>query len=142
MGVATVIGRQELMRNADEGFSLIELLIVMTIIGILATAAVPQLFDATQRAEEAVLRRDLFIMRDAIDQYFADRGEYPQRLNDLAANAYVREIPTDPITKSRDTWVVKLVDWELLDEGERPGIWDVRSGAPGAGLNGIEYREW
>jgi general secretion pathway protein G len=130
------------MRNADEGFSLIELLIVMTIIGILATAAVPQLFDATQRAEEAVLRRDLFIMRDAIDQYFADRGEYPQRLNDLAANAYVREIPTDPITKSRDTWVVKLVDWELLDEGERPGIWDVRSGAPGAGLNGIEYREW
>ncbi len=128
-------------RRAD-GFSLIELLIVMTVIGILATAAIPQLFDATQRAEEAVLRRDLFIMRDAIDQYFADRGEYPQRLNDLAANAYVREIPEDPLTKSRDTWVVRLVDWELLDEGERPGIWDVRSGAPGVGLNGIEYSQW
>ena len=126
----------------DGGFSLIELLIVMTIIGILATAAIPQLFGATQRAEEAVLRRDLFILRDAIDQYYADRGEYPQRLNDLAARAYVREIPEDPITKSSDTWVVKLVDWELLDEGERPGIWDVRSGAPGVGLNGIEYSEW
>lgn len=127
---------------ANDGFSLIELLIVMTIIGILVTAAIPQLFDATQRAEEAVLRRDLFIMRDAIDQYYADRGEYPRRLNDLADNAYVREIPEDPLTKSRDTWVVKLVDWELLDEGERPGIWDVRSGAPGPGLNGIEYSEW
>jgi len=142
MGAATVIGRLGRVRNADDGFSLIELLIVMTIIAILATAAIPQLFDATQRAEEAVLRRDLFIMRDAIDQYYADRGEYPQRLNDLATNAYVREIPADPLTKSRDTWVVRLVDWELLDEGERPGIWDVRSGAPGVGLNGIEYREW
>ena len=135
-------GKERLSPCPQRGFSLIELLIVMTIIGILATAAVPQLFDATLRAEEAVLRRDLFIMRDAIDQYYADRGEYPQRLNDLAANAYVREIPEDPITKSRDTWVVKLVDWELLDEGERPGIWDVRSGAPGTGLNGIEYSEW
>jgi len=142
MGVFTVTGEPTRLRDGDDGFSLIELLIVMTIIGILATAAVPQLFDATQRAEEAVLRRDLFIMRDAIDQFYADRGEYPQRLNDLSTNAYVREIPEDPITKSRDTWVVKLVDWELLDEGERPGIWDVRSGAPGAGLNGIEYSEW
>jgi len=137
-----VTGEPALMRDGEGGFSLIELLIVMTIIGILATMAVPQLFDATQRAEEAVLRRDLFVMRDAIDQFYADRGEYPQRLNDLSANAYVREIPEDPITKSRDTWVVKLVDWELLDEGERPGIWDVRSGAPGPGLNGIEYSEW
>ena len=135
-------GEPALMREGEGGFSLIELLIVMTIIGILATMAVPQLFSATQRAEEAVLRRDLFVMRDAIDQFYADRGEYPQRLNDLSANAYVREIPEDPITKLRDTWVVKLVDWELLDEGERPGIWDVRSGAPGAGLNGIEYSEW
>ena len=137
-----MIGERVLRPHADDGFSLMELLIVMTIIGILVTAAIPQLFDATQRAEEAVLRRDLFIMRDAIDQYYADRGEYPQRLNDLAANAYVREIPEDPITKSSATWVVKLVDWELLDEGERPGIWDVRSGAPGPGLNGIEYSEW
>lgn len=130
------------MTGRERGFSLIELLIVMTIIAILATAAIPQIFDATQRAEESVLRQDLFIMRDAIDQYRADRGEYPQRLSDLAANAYVREIPQDPITDSRDTWIVVRVDWELLEEGERPGIWDVRSGAPGVGLNGIEYRQW
>jgi general secretion pathway protein G len=126
----------------ERGFTLIELLIVMTIIAILATAAVPQIFDATQRAEEAVLRQDLHIMRDAIDQYRADNGEYPQRLQDLAANAYLREIPEDPITDSRSTWIVVRADWELLEEGERPGIWDVRSGAQGAGLNGIEYRQW
>lgn len=124
------------------GFTLIELLIVMTIIGILATAALPQIWDATQRAEESVLRRDLFVMRDAIDQYFADQGEYPQRLTDLAEDAYLREVPVDPLTKSRDTWVVRLVDWELVDEGERPGIWDVRSGAEGVGLNGTPYGEW
>jgi len=137
MGAATVIGRR--MR---EGFSLIELLIVMTIIGILVTIALPQVWDATQRAKEAVLRENLYVMRDAIDQYFADGGEYPERLTDLAAAAYLREIPKDPITDSRETWVVKLVDWQLVEEGERPGIWDVRSGARGAGLNGVAYSEW
>ena len=137
MVAATATGKQ-----AHAGFSLIELLVVMAIIGILVTAALPQLWDATLRAEESVLRRDLFVMRDAIDQYFADRGEYPQRLDDLAASAYVREIPVDPITKSRTTWVVRLVDWELLAEGERPGIWDVRSGADGVGLNGTAYTGW
>ena len=137
MVAVTVTGKQ-----AHAGFSLIELLVVMAIIGILVTASLPQLWDATLRAEESVLRRDLFVMRDAIDQYFADRGEYPQRLDDLATSAYVREIPVDPITKSRTTWVVRLVDWELLAEGERPGIWDVRSGAQGVGLNGTEYGGW
>ena len=134
MGAGIVIG--------SKGFSLIELLIVMTIIGILVTMALPQVWDATQRAEESVLREDLFVMRDAIDQYFADRDEYPQRLTDLADGAYLREIPIDPISKSRDTWIVRRVDWELVDEGERPGIWDVRSGAEGVGLNGTAYREW
>ena len=134
MARATAIG--------SSGFTLIELLIVMTIIGILATIALPQVWDATQRAEESVLRQDLFVMRDAIDQYFADTGEYPQRLADLAEGAYLREIPVDPVTKSRDTWVVQRVDWELVDEGERPGIWDVRSGAEGVGLDGRPYREW
>ena len=129
-------------KQARAGFSLIELLVVMAIIGILVTAALPQLWDATSRAEESVLRRDLFVMRDAIDQYFADREEYPQRLEDLATRAYLREIPVDPITKSRTTWVVRMVDWELLAEGERPGIWDVRSGAEGAGLDGTPYSGW
>lgn len=142
MGVAIVTGDARRTVAGDAGFSLIELLIVMTIIAILATAAIPQMFDATQRAEEAVLRRDLFILRDAIDQYRVDHDAYPQRLGDLATGAYVREIPADPITDSPETWVVVRVDWELLEEGERPGIWDVHSGAPGAGLDGTEYRQW
>ena len=131
-----------MMRRKESGFTLIELLVVVAIIGIIAGIAAARFANAPRKAREAVLMTNLATFRDVIDQYYADRGEYPRRLNDLAANAYVREIPEDPLTKSRDTWVVKMVDWELLDEGERPGIWDVRSGAPGPGLNGIEYSEW
>jgi general secretion pathway protein G len=124
------------------GFSLIELLIVLTIIGILATMALPQFWDATDRAKESVLREDLFVMRDALDQFYADRGHYPDELEELVEAGYLRRLPVDPITNASDTWVVTLIDWELLSEGEEPGIWDVHSGAPGTGLDGTEYREW
>ncbi|HEY6097657.1 MAG TPA: prepilin-type N-terminal cleavage/methylation domain-containing protein, partial [Candidatus Deferrimicrobium sp.] len=90
----------------ESGFTLLELLVVMTIIGILAAIAVPALRDSPQRAREAALREDLFTMRSTIDQYHGDKGHYPADLQTLVTDGYMRKIPIDPMTKSADTWVV------------------------------------
>lgn len=124
--------------KGQAGFTLLELMIVITIIGILATLAQPSFRTATIKAKEAVLKEDLFIMRDLIDQYFADHGVYPPSFNDLVGKGYLRSIPIDPFTKSSDTWVEVLLE----DGGEASGIYDVRSGSDLVGLNGIAYNEW
>ena len=131
------------------GFTLLELMVVMTIVGILATLALPQFRDTTVKAKEAVLKEDLWIFRDVIDQYKADKGEYPQTLEELVDGGYLRKIPIDPITRSRDTWVTVPYEFPEEEQNEDPdaefgggGFWDVQSGAPGEGLNGTPYSEW
>jgi general secretion pathway protein G len=131
------------MRN-EKGFTLIELLIVIAIIGIIAGIAVAQLRTAPQKAREAVLKEDLYAMRDVIDQYFADKGKYPESLDALVDEGYLRKIPEDPITKSTETWQIVHAE----DTGEDPdadaagGVIDVKSGADGTALDGSSYSDW
>ncbi|MEW5805799.1 MAG: type II secretion system protein [Acidobacteriota bacterium] len=125
----------------EKGFTLIELLIVVALIGIIVTVAAVQYKNAIQKAKEAVLKEDLYILRDCIDQYYADKGKYPTDLQVLVEEKYIRVIPTDPMTKSADTWQFEYS--EITDDpmGEQ-GIIDVRSGAEGVGLDGVPYSEW
>jgi general secretion pathway protein G len=133
----------------EEGFTLLELLVVMTIIGILAAVAIPALRDSPQRAREAALKEDLFTMRSTIDQFHGDKGYYPPDLATLVSDGYVRQIPIDPMTKSRDTWVVSYEELEPTaedaappEESPTPGIVDVHSGATGKALDGSLYKDW
>lgn len=136
-------------RSSEAGFTLLELLVVMTIIGILAAVAIPALRDSPQRAREAALKEDLFTMRSTIDQFHGDKGYYPPDLPTLVSEGYLRQIPIDPMTKSRDTWVVDYEQLEPTAEGAAPpeetatpGIIDVHSGATGNALDGTAYKEW
>ena len=133
----------------DSGFTLLELLVVMTIIGILAAIAVPALRDSPQRAREATLKEDLFTMRSVIDQYHGDKGSYPPDLATLVSAGYVRKIPIDPMTKSADTWVLVMEEPAAATESSgppsdagTPGITDVHSGSSGKSLDGTLYKDW
>lgn len=126
----------------ERGFSLLELIVVMAIIGILVVSALPAYQDAALRAREAVLKEDLLHMRDALEQYLTDRGVYPEALEDLVAEGYLRQMPVDPITKADDTWQVEYAPWMMVDQGQPAGIWNVYSGAEGEGLSGVPYVEW
>jgi general secretion pathway protein G len=129
-----------IFRPADgrhRGFTLIELIVVMAIIALLLTIAVPRYFHGTDKAREAVLKEDLMQMRTAIDQHYADRGSYPERLEDLVERKYLRRIPQDPITESDVTWVIVSPP-----DGKLAGIYDIKSGAPGTALDGTDYSEW
>ncbi len=119
------------------GFTLIELLVVMTIIATLLTLAVPRYFTSVERSKEAVLRTDLNVMREAIDKYYGDKGKYPDTLDELVSQRYLRALPRDPITDSRETWVVVPPEDPSLG-----GVYDVRSGAPGDSLEGESYGDW
>ena len=119
------------------GFTLIELLVVMVIIATLLTIAVPRYFGSLDRSKEAVLKENLWQMRDAIDKYRADKGKYPETLDALAADKYLRKIPLDPITESATTWVPVA-----NDDPEKRGVFDVRSGAQGKASNGTEFATW
>lgn len=113
-------------------------MVVMSIIATLLTLALPRYFNSVERSREAVLKQDLHIMRDAIDKYLADRGRYPQTLDELAEKRYLRSVPPDPITESSSTWITLPPP-----EGEvREGVYDVRSGAPGNSLDGEPYESW
>ncbi len=118
-----------------EGFTLVELMTVVTIIGILATLAVPNYQYSTQKARETVLKQALFVLRDVIDQYRADHGKYPKALSELTAVGYLRSIPADPFTGSTTSWQ------EIQDDSEG-GIWDVHSGSPLVSLANGPYNEW
>jgi general secretion pathway protein G len=126
----------------NKGFTLIELMIVIAIIGILATLAIPTYKYANIRAKEAVLKENLFRLRDTLDQFYADRGRYPETLEELVKEGYLRKIPLDPMTKTNDTW--ELI-YEELAEGEEdkiPGIFDVHSGSYDTALDGTIYNDW
>ncbi len=124
------------------GFTLIELLIVIALISILATMGVVQYRNSVQSAKEATLRTDLFRMRDAIDQYYADKAKYPASLDALVSDGYMRQIPRDPITQSSDTWQTVPAEPEPGNTSTDPGIYNVKSGAPGTGLDGTSFSEW
>jgi general secretion pathway protein G len=130
----------------SSGFTLLELLVVMTIIGILAAIAVPALRDSPQRAREATLKEDLFTMRSVIDQYHGDKGVFPPDLATLVADGYLRKIPVDPMTKSAETWVLTAEeippDEQTASEPATPGITDIHSGSEDTALDGTLYSEW
>jgi general secretion pathway protein G len=128
---------------ATRGFTIIELMVVISIILILISIAVPVYNQSIRRAKEAVLRQDLFAMRSSIDQYTMDKGKAPQALQDLVQDGgYLREIPKDPFTDSRDTWQVVQEDVLLSVDQNQPGITDVHSGSNLTGTDGTAYSTW
>jgi general secretion pathway protein G len=139
------------VRNKQSGFTLIELIVVVTIIGILAGVAISNVRYAQQKAREAALHHDLFEMRKAIDDYFADKQKYPDSLQTLVGDHYLRSLPKDPITQRPDWEEVQAstdpndpaaVDTSGDAAALTPGIIDVRSAAPGIGLDGTAYHTW
>jgi general secretion pathway protein G len=137
--MAYLIRNGEKMRQHTKGFTLIELLVVLAILATLLTIAVPRYFGSVDRAKEASLKQNLMVMRDAIDKYHADNGSYPGSLDLLAQNRYIRSVPEDPITQSRETWVLIKPAGE---DDESTLIYDIRSGAEGASRDGTTYSSW
>lgn len=123
--------------RARGGFTLIELLVVMAIIAVLLTLAVPRYFGSMDRSKEAVLKEDLFQLRDAIGKYYGDKGKYPESLEALANEKYLRKVPVDPITESATTWVVVAPE-----DPQKGAVYDVKSGAQGKASDGSVYAEW
>jgi len=119
------------------GFTLIELLVVLAVIATLLTLAVPRYFGSIDKSKEAVLKENLFQMRDAISRYHADKGKYPDTLEALATDKYLRKVPVDPMTETAATWVVVPPA-----DPQKTGVYDVHSGAQGKGLDGTEYAQW
>jgi general secretion pathway protein G len=126
----------------QDGFTLIELLIVISLITILATMGLVQYRNSITSSKEAVLSTDLFRMRDAIDQYYADKNKYPSSLDALVSDGYMRKIPEDPITKSADTWQTIPAEPDPSNPSAEPGIYDVKSGATGTALDGRSYSDF
>jgi general secretion pathway protein G len=128
--------------GAQSGWTLIELVIVMAIITVLASLATVGARNAVTLAREATLKEDLFRMRDAIDQYYADKGKYPADLQALVTDQYMREIPIDPISQSRDSWQTVPAEPDPMNPSAEPGIFNVKSGAEGTSLQGQAYSEF
>lgn len=137
-----IIARTIRKTDRSAGFTLVELMIVMAIIMILAVVAVPAYQAAIREAREAVLKEDLHVLRNAIDSYTADKQKAPQSLDDLVQEGYLKGIPEDPMTHSKETWVTDTSDsLHTLDQTE-PGIDDVHSGSQDQGSDGQPYSAW
>jgi len=127
-------------KSRERGFTLLELVMVMTIIVILAAVSVSSYQQMQLRARETILKNNLQEMRKMIDQYAADKEKLPQSLDDLVSSGYLREVPVDPITGQRD-WDMEMEEDDISLEGGS-GVGDVRSNAPGEGLDGIPYKDY
>jgi general secretion pathway protein G len=127
---------------SSRGFSSVELLIVVVLVVMLGSVHLAPDFNSHVRAREAVLKEDLFRMRDAIGQYYADKRRYPQSLQDLVSNGYLREIPEDPITDSAETWHTVPAESDPRNSAAGGGVSDVKSGAAATSLDGSRYSEW
>ena len=131
-----------MQRRCADGFTLIELMVVMSLIVVLAGIGLTTYNTSVTRSREAVLKEDLFRLRDAIDQYYADKNSYPSTLDALASEKYIRRVPVDPITRSADTWVTIMSDVDAQNPSATPGVFDVKSGADGISLDGSPYSDW
>jgi general secretion pathway protein G len=119
------------------GFTLIELMVALTIVALLLSIVAPRYWNTVSRAEDAVLRENLRLMRDAIDKHYADLGRYPESLQDLVERRYIRAVPVDPITQTDASWALVAPR-----EAGAGGVFDIRSGAPGAGRDGKAYETY
>jgi general secretion pathway protein G len=129
-------------RQAERGFTLIELMVVVALIAVLAGMGVVQYRNSVVRTKEAVLREDLFRMRDAIDQYYADKAKYPASLEALVGDGYLRQVPKDPITNSAESWQTIPSEPDPGNPSAEVGIFDVKSGADGTSIDGSRYADW
>jgi general secretion pathway protein G len=125
-----------------DGFTLIELLVVMSLIVVLSSVALVGYQNSVVRAREATLMDDLYKLREAIDQYYADKQKWPATLEDLVTDGYVRKIPDDPMTNSADTWQTVAAESDPANPTAEPGIFDVKSGSDKTALDGKPYAEW
>ena len=126
----------------SRGFTMIELLIVMTVLVVLASLGLVQYRNSVRRAEEAALKENLFRMRDAMDQFYADKNKWPSDLSELVSEGYIREIPVDPITDSKDTWRTETAEPDANNPASSVGIDNVFSGSEETALDGTKYSEW
>jgi general secretion pathway protein G len=127
---------------AQRGFTLIELLTVMTIMALLATVGIVGYRRHTRAAREAVLKEDLFQLNHSLEQFLADRGKYPTSIGQLRDEKYLREIPVDPMTQSKDTWVSEYESPDQDNPDSEMGIFRIRSGSTDMGENQVPYNEW
>ena len=136
------ISTSRAVRPSEQGFTLLELMIVMVVIGLLAAIAIPSYTHNVQRAKEAVLREDLYTMRSAIDSYTVDKQKGPQSLDDLVQSGYLKVMPKDPITDRTDSWVPVEGDALITTDQTEPGITDIHSGAQQTSSEGTSYSTW
>jgi general secretion pathway protein G len=130
------------LRYDGAGFTLIELLVVLSLITILATIGLAQYQRSVTYAREATLKEDLFRMRDAIDQYYADKNQYPSTLDALVSDGYLRKLPEDPFTKNTSSWQTVPAEPDPNNPTAEAGVYDVKSGSDGTALDGTKYSEW
>jgi general secretion pathway protein G len=140
--VADLVASVARRRRDSRGFTMIELMVVMSLIVILATMGLVQYRQSIVRSQEAVLKEDLFRLRDAIDQYYADKNQYPATLETLVTDGYLRALPKDPFTSSESTWQTVQAEPDPRNNAADPGIYDVKSGSEGTSLDGTRYSEW
>jgi general secretion pathway protein G len=132
-----VTGSGEAMgMNRHNGFTLVELLLVLFVVALLASLVAPIATRSVEQTREATLKEDLHVLRKAIDDFYADTGAYPESLTVLVEKRYLRKIPVDPLTNQASSWI------EVRSEEQNAGIMDVRSGADGKAADGVAYRDW